>query len=69
MSLKLRAKVRLEIRVISVQVVIELWVCMSSCKKKIIYRTVDQRVLVFKRQEKEESLSKERKKITEDDKS
>lgn len=50
------------------QVVIELWACMHSCKKEVYRKTVDQSLLVFKRQEKEENPSKERK-ITEDEES
>lgn len=44
----------------------ELWVCMSSCQKKL-YRTVDQSLLVFKRQEKEEDHLREKKKIIADE--
>lgn len=56
MNLKLREEVKTSNKVmgvINMQLVMESWMCMSSCKKKIYKRRVGQGLLVFKKQTKE----------------
>lgn len=69
-SLKLREELRARDRVmgvISMQLLMEPWVCMNSYKTKTYKRRVGQRRLVFKSQTKAEDSLKGRKKIMEDE--